>query len=276
MHKNLVLKSLVFALLSAAISPFALSQSIEMANDFYQHGLNDKAKDILITSYHNPATPPANKAKALYLLGEITFEEHRVKVALDDWRTLVKEYPQSPEGKEIKERLVQLSDIISKASDSSVNSVVASSYLSNGDFWAKGNETFMIDSSWLPNVELASEWYDRVLQEFPKSDAAERAYESKLRSLIGSEDRVSERSYGVKQDFDRYMPQVLSTFTSFETDFPENSSLQAFRYQIAQAYWNHKDWASTRLWLQKIIDKGAGTATFWTETAKARLKKIEY
>ena len=32
----------------------------------------------------------------------------------------------------------------------------------------------------------------------------------------------------------------------FEKDFPKAGSLQAFRYQIAQAYWGEKDWEKTR------------------------------
>jgi tetratricopeptide (TPR) repeat protein len=239
--------------------------------------LNDKAKEILITAIHSSSTKPADKAKALYLLGEISFEEERIKVALDDWRALEKDYPDSPEGKEIKERLSQLSEVISKFSDSTVNSAVASSYLSNGDFWSKGDKIFTIDSSWLPKVELANQWYDRVIQEFPKSDAAESAYERKLFTLLGTHDRSSEDdSTGVKANYSLYMPQVLSTFAAFETDFPTDSSLQAFRYQIAQAYWSHRDWANTRHWLQTIIDRADGKTTFYTQAAKARLNKIEY
>ncbi len=52
--------------------------------------------------------------------------------------------------------------------------------------------------------------------------------------------------------------------------------LQGFRYQIAQAYWIEKDWNQTREWLQKVIDSSKGLATFYSETAKARLKKLEH
>jgi len=72
------------------------------------------------------------------------------------------------------------------------------------------------------------------------------------------------------------MPQVLDTFSSFESTFPSNSSLQAFRYQIAQAYWERRDWANTKLWLGKVIEKSNGESTFYTETAKARLQKLEH
>ena len=113
----------------------------------------------------------------------------------------------------------------------------------------------MIDSSWLPNVEAAIKWYDKVIAEFPKTPAAERAYKGKLRTLLGWKEsgRYGE-SYGVRENFSKYMPQLLTDFAAFEQDFPKASSLQAYRYQIAQAYWKNQDWVNTRQWLNKIIE----------------------
>lgn len=265
------------ALAVALFTPIAFGQSVELANDYYQHGLNDKAKDILITTLHSPSSLPANKAKSLYLLGQISFDEGRITVAITDWQTLAKTYPQTPEGKEISARLAQLNEIVTKISDTKVTSIIAGAYLSNGDFWSKGDKTLIIDSSYLSEVELATAWYDRVIEEFPGSDAAERAYEKKIFALLGwvDPDGVQHglRIYGGGEQ--KYFPIVLDTFASFESAFPEDSLLQAFRYQIAQAYWRNKDWTNTRLWLQKIIDKGNGQRTFYTEAAKARLQKVE-
>ena len=47
------------------------------------------------------------------------------------------------------------------------------------------------------------------------------------------------KSYGIKSDFTKYMPLLLQAFEGFEKDHPDASTLQAFRYQIAQAYWEH-------------------------------------
>ena len=254
----------------------AAGQSVELAKDYYQHSLNDRAKDILITVVHGPNTLPANKAKALYLLGQISFDEGHIKVALLDWQSLVSEYPQTTEAKEISARLAQLNEIVTKVSDANITSAVARSYISNGDFWSRGDRKFLIDSSWLPEVELAVEWYDRVIKEFPGSDAAELAYERKLFALLGWKELGDGGAYGLRNNYKKYLPQVLDTFTSFETAFPKSSSLQAFRYQIAQAYWSNRDWVNARIWLQQIIDKGNGESTFYTETAKARLQKVEY
>ena len=59
-------------------------------------------------------------------------------------------------------------------------------------------------------------------------------------------------------------------------NFPESASLQGIRYQIAQGYWRDEDWNKTREWQQKIIDSSKNKKTFYTETAKARLNKVEY
>ena len=109
----------------------------------------------------------------------------------------------------------------------------------------------------MPNLEIAIEWYDRILKEFPKTTAAEIAYQRKLFALLGWEETgIDGRSFGLKADFNKYMPQVLETFAQYEKDFPKSSFLQGFRYQIAQAYWIHEDWAKTRKWLKKVIDAG--------------------
>ena len=268
---------IILAAVFILLAPVVVGQSVELAKDYYQHGLNDKAKENLITTIHSSSSSPESKAKALYLLGQISFDEGHVKVALADWGTLVKEYPQTREAKEINARLAQLNEIVTKVSDANITSAVARSYLSNGDFWSRGERRFVIDGSWLSDVELASEWYDRVILEFPDSDAAELAYEKKLFALLGWKELGSDgAAYGAKNNYKKYLPQIIDTFSSLEKAFPHNSSLQAFRYQIAQTYWEHRDWANTRLWLQQIIDKSNGEHTFYTETAKARLQKVEY
>ena len=65
-------------------------------------------------------------------------------------------------------------------------------------------------------------------------------------------------------------------FAEFEAGFPASPYLQAFRYQIAQSYWSQKNWASTREWLNKIIESGKGQASFYTEAARARVSKVEF
>ena len=72
------------------------------------------------------------------------------------------------------------------------------------------------------------------------------------------------------------MSQLLETFAAFKTDHPTASTLQAFRYQIAQAYWSNKDWEKTREWLNLIIKESGDGDSFYKDLAERRLNKIEY
>ena len=251
--------------------------AIEIANDFYRHNFTDKAKEKFLDIYHNPLSSDKEKAQALYLVGQITFEEGNYTVAIDDWQILISKFPDSKETKEISKRISQLREIISQSTEGTFSNAVAMSYLNNGDFWSNAERKFLIDSSWMPNLEIALEWYDKILEEFPKSPAAEIAYQRKLFALFGwTESGDDGRSFGLKANFAKYMPRILKTFGYYEKDFPKSSFLQGFRYQISQAYWIHEDWQNTRKWLKKVIAAGGDEKTFYTETAKARLKKIEY
>ena len=69
-------------------------------------------------------------------MGQITFDQGRVSIALADWQKLIKDYPTSQRAIEIKERLNQLKDVFSKSIDENISSSVAQSYINNGDFWA--------------------------------------------------------------------------------------------------------------------------------------------
>ena len=60
--------------------------------------------------------------------------------------------------------------------------------MQNGDFWSNANREFIIDSSWMPSVEISIKWYDKVLEEFPNTPSAELAYRRKLFALLGSTD----------------------------------------------------------------------------------------
>jgi tetratricopeptide (TPR) repeat protein len=254
-----------------------MSQNISVAKDFYEHNLKERALEEFIIVYNAPSSNPETRSEALYYMGQITFDDGRFSTALDDWKKLIDKFPTSIRAIEIKERLAQLNEVFSKSVDENISSSVAKSYIKNGDFWYDDSRGFTIDASWLPKVELAIDWYDKVILEFPKTYAAELAYKRKLFTILGwKESGQYGSSYGVRNDYKKYMPILLKTFDEFESSFPESSYLQGFRYQIAQTYWGSKDWDNTRIWLNKIIDKSNGQPSFYSETAKARLKKLEY
>lgn len=273
MKMHLLIVSVIFALLTASES---FAQSVEKAAMLNQHGLTREAKAELIDVIFGKDDP--NKAQAYYLLGGIAFDENKVAVALDSWRTLVEKYPNSTQAKTVKNRINELSEIVGESAKESIENAIALSYLRHGDFWSRGKDNnFTIDSSWIPNVEAATKWYDKVISEFPKSTASRIAYQDKLGTLLGWEDPGRYGSkHGIKSSFATYMPQLLETFASFEKDHPTASTLQGFRYQIAQAYWDNKDWAKTREWLNLIIRQSGEGDSFYKDLAERRLKKIEY
>ena len=90
-------------------------------------------------------------------------------------------------GEEIERNLrngsAQLKDVIEESSTSSITSIVARSYIKSGDFWSDADKRFTIDSSWMPKVALAVDWYDRVIAEYPNSNAAEIAHKKKISTL---------------------------------------------------------------------------------------------
>jgi tetratricopeptide (TPR) repeat protein len=276
MRRSVILIGTI-ALVACAGPSRSDGQSAAKAKRLAEHGLSSEAKAEFIAVLLSTASNAADKAESLYQLGQLSFAEGRYKTALADWAELREKYPMSAQAKDMGERLAQLREVVQKGSDEQLTNAVASSYVRNGDFWSDAPDKFTIDASWLPRAELGIYWYDRVIKEYPGSDAAELANIRKLRTLLGwKEDTQYGSSYGVKANFGRYMPLTIQSFDEFAKTFPTNTSLQGFRFQIAQAYWREKDWTNTRLWLQRIVDEAKGEQTFYSELAKSRLAKVEY
>ena len=278
MKIKLLAISMAVTLLAA---PVSFAASVEKAGMLNQYGLTQEAKSELIDVVFSKSAD-SDKAQAYYLLGSIAFDENKVSVALDSWRDLVKKYPNSTQAKTVKDRIGELAEIVGESAKESVENAIALSYLRHGDFWSRGKDSkFTIDSSWISNVDTAIKWYDKVISEFPKSTASRIAYQDKLLTLLGWEDPGGYpggygSKHGVKSSFGKYMPQLLETFASFEKDHPTASTLQAFRYQIAQVYWSNKVWSKTREWLNLIIKESGEGDSFYKDLAERRLQKVEY
>ena len=267
----------IIVALTLLSAPICFAASVEKAGMLNQHGLTQEAKSELIDVIFSKSAD-SDKAQAYYLLGSIAFDESKISVALDSWRELVNKYPNSTQAKTVRDRINELAEIVGESAKESVENAIALSYLRHGDFWSEGKDSkFTIDSSWISRVETAVKWYDKVIAEFPKSTASRIAYQEKLETLLGWEDpgKYGDR-HGLKSSVSTYMPQLLETFASFERDHPTASTLQAFRYQIAQAYWSSKDWAKTREWLNLIIKEAGEGDSFYKDLAERRLQKVEY
>lgn len=271
-------RKLLFSLMILfMVSSTVLAASVEKATMLNQHGLVQDARRELVNVIFGDTTD-ADKASAYYLLGNIAFEENRISLALDSWQDLIEKYPDSVQAIEVKDRVNELAEIVGESIELSIDNAVALSYLRHGDFWSRGkDDRFIIDSSWISNVDAAVKWYDKVISEFPESTASRVAYEKKLTTLLGwKEPGQYGSTYGIKDSFATYMPEFLATFSAFEQEHPDASSLQAFRYQTAQVYWGRKDWDKTREWLNTILREAGQGDSFYKDLAQRRLQKIEY
>lgn len=244
---------------------------------FRQHGLNDDAKRELILILTDNGDD-ATKAKALYLLGMIAFDQNQILLALETWQELVAAYPESEDAKLVKERINELAQIVGESQKESLNNAVAEAYLRHADFWSRGKSVvFSLDTSWIPNVDAAVKWFDKTIAEFPQTTAARVAYEEKMKTLLGWEDPGQYgNKHGVKASPQAYIPRLVETFSQFAAEFPDAATLPAFRFQIAQAYWSQKDWENAKKWLNSIIQERGSSDTFYVDLAKRRLEKLEY
>ena len=133
-------------------------------------------------------------------------------------------------------------------------------------------------------------WYNKVIQEFPKTEASRLAYEEKMLTLLGRIDYLIEvmgeyRKVNIPNRLydgvNTAKQQLLTTFFAFEKDLPDATSLQAFRYQIAQIYWQtEKDSTLAKKWLNRIIEQAGEYHTFYRDLAErclqSRLKARYY
>lgn len=244
---------------------------------FRQHGLTEDSKRELILILTDEGDD-APKAKALYLLGMIAFDQSQILLALETWQELVATYPESEDAKLVKERINELAQIVGESQKESLNNAVAEAYLRHADFWSRGkSDVFSLDTSWIPNVDAAVKWFDKTIAEFPQTTAARVAYEQKMKTLLGWEDPGQYgNKHGVKASPQAYIPRLVETFNQFAAEFPDAATVPAFRFQIAQAYWSQKDWENAKKWLNSIIQDRGSSDTFYVDLAKRRLEKLEY
>jgi len=272
------MKTRLFALALLASASFAThAQSFAKAELYLENGLTSEAQKELIDLVFAPGNI-ADKPKALNLLATIAVDKNNLKAALDAWNRLIRMFPASPEATAAKARLPLLASVLGQVSEETISDATARVFLRNADFWAKDRDRiFRIDSSWIPNVEAAVFWYDKLIAEQPGTTAAKTAFEEKMRTLLGWKDSGQYGgSHGVRGNPGTYLPMLESTFREYEKAFPQSAALQAFRFQVAQAYWRQKNWQKTRELLNEILEKDAGANSFYKDLAERRLKKVEY
>lgn len=279
---------LVAIIVIITVSGLTIDASMEKATLLKAHGLNDDAKRELINLIFDKNTKGKDKPRAYYLLGEIAFDENRIQIAIETWAYIVAEYPDSDEASIVKERIDELSKMTLALYTESLENAdysVAKLYLKNADFWSKDKaDRWIIDGSWIPKVEFALKWYDKVISEFPKSEAARIAYIGKIRTLLGWGE-YGKDGYGVRANFFKYIGKLVNAFRDFETDFPNDITLQACRFQIGQAYFAQgiirqrsseaKKWFDeAKKWFDEVITNSGENDSFYRQISEERNKSV--
>jgi len=275
------MKRIFIPTITAAVIASGLSAStIDTAQRFLEHNLNNRAKEIFIEIATAADSNQSDKATAIYELGSIAFNEGNIDTAISEWRLLQEDYPQKASEFDIEGKLKRISDIYGDSAEQDLQNAIAQSYIKNGDFYtAEKSETTTIDTSWIPLIDASVAWYDRVIEEFPGTNEAKRAYLKKFAAYVGWRGRGQyDESYGLYNDFQvtQTLVKLEELLSEFEAAFPEDGNLQRMRFTIAQGYWGRRDWAKTKEWLNVIIDNDDGINGFWKDVAEWRLKKVEY
>ena len=269
-----------------AMGGLTIDASIQKAILLKAHGLNDDAKRELINLIFDENAKDKDKPRAYYLLGEIAFDENRIQSAIKTWGYIIEEYPNSDEALIVKERMDELSKVALAVYTESIENADysrAKLYLKNAEFWSEDkDDRWMIDSSWIPKIEFALKWYDKVISEFPKSEAARIAYIGKIRTLLSwteFNEEFKDKPWGTaaREAFPTYIGQVIDALRNFEKDFPNDITLQACRFQIGQTYWSSvggRDLEQAKIWFEKVITNSGENDTFYRQIAEARKNEI--
>jgi len=269
----------ILSVLFIILLPIAVVASpIDKANKYMDYGLSSDAKKIFIDIVFDEGSSDDHKAESHYRLGAIAFSENKLEIALEEWVLLQSDYPDQGEKLNISKKIDLISQVYGRTAENVLENAVARSYIKNGDFYSdEKSEITTIDTSWIPNIEAAVQWYDRVIEEFPQTDEAKSAYLKKFATVLGWQGRGQYSSdYGTYADYKKYAPMLEGVLSAFETEFPDDGNLQRLRFSIAQVHWSNRRFKETREWLNLVIEKDKGKGGFYADLSKWRLQKVEY
>ncbi len=241
-----------------------------------EHGLREDAKRTLIEVILE-SKYASQRASALYLLGAIALEEGDLVIAKKRWEQVRKDYPESSEAKKVAQQEEAIALLAGVSQYRSAANPLANLYLRFGDQWSQGRATILApEFDDLPKVEAAAEWYDLVVREFPNSDAARIAMESKMLTLLGWQDESgSSHRHGLAYDYQKYMPQLIVAFEEYVGTFPEASARHAFRFLIGQAFYNALDFEQAKIWFQGVMESDPSQRSLFGHLARLRLLQLK-
>ena len=244
--------------------------SIEKAKMLNTHGLKDAAKQELIDVIFGTSGTEA-KTDAYYYLGNIALTERKITAAISTWRELVEKYPNSKRVVEVQQQIEVLRVGLSDTLDTALGNMEAQLYLQNAEFLGMHyvSKNFVIETALLPD-EAGFKWLDKVIAKFPDTAEAEKAYKYKFFRLYHD---VSISIAAYEHIFTNKMNKLISLFEEFEAAFPKSTSLQMFRFQIAQLYITHEmEVKAAAPWLNKIIEAEGDRDSLYKQIAQYRLK----
>ena len=241
-----------------------------------EHGLREEAKLTLIEVVLESNRPP-ERASALYLLGAIALEEGDLLIAKKRWEQVRKDYPESSEAKKVAQQEEAIALLAGVSQYRSAANPLANLYLRFGDRWSQGRATTLApEIEDLPKVEAAVEWYDLVVREFPNTDSARIAMESKMLTLLGWQDESgSSRRHGLAYDYKKYMPQLIAAFEEYVGTFPEAPARHAFRFLVGQAFYNALEFEQAKIWFQGVRESDPSQRSLFGHLARLRLLQLK-
>ncbi len=262
--------------------------TVRRAEDLYRHGLVEDAKRDAITLIHSSGGGQIQN-RARMLLARIALDEDRLADAAELWREVVKS-TDTTYAPQARQMLTRFADALTEVGVQRIDNAVARSYFTAAEFWlSKLPSTFAVDTSWLVDESASTYWLDRIIREFPGSDAAELAHQYRVRVLLGTSGHGSKGLGGtgalgaisrLERDpsdeqlktFEDYMRRAENALRNMADNFPKSGHLQRLRYMIVQAYLRLGKRENAEPLLKAIVQAAGNHETFWKHVAQLRLR----
>lgn len=241
------------------------AQNLDRAELYFEHGLIDKAKNeciLLITSDR----VDSEKIQSYYLLGLIALSENRNQSAIETWSKLVELYPNSKQAREVTEKMEEIRDTSDSRETEIINAVKVEELIGNGEFWY--DETYYFDTSYLIESDIAIYWYDKVIEEFPGTEGAKKAFEKKIGLYSHSIPRLTD------EWAEKYLRQMEETVSQFLEEYPNAAEGELFVFLLGQALWSEDEDREALEWFNKLIEDAGDRENFYTDLAKRRRENI--
>lgn len=226
------------------------------------HGLEVDAKRAFIDLLYNDMAHEEDKADALYQLGLIAFNNKDIGLATETWGLLIDEFPNTEKSRTVSagiKYLLEDYDVLVLESakeeirdrEEVMRDALAQSYLLNAQFWWAPPKQWGIYTSHINQFTMAREWYDKVVTEFPGTDAAKKAMSYRFMlykdgmevyrkerqlSFDKKKEEIPNAVLELSQDFEPRILPLIHEYNKFVEDFPGDAVAHIMELQIAQEY----------------------------------------